>query len=140
MRGSKRFLGASLLMFLCFCLPSLSMAAGFRPVQNYETATNPSSVAIADFNSDGKLDLAVTNASGSVSILVGNGDGTFQPARTFATQASPLSAVAADFNGDHREDLALITGSGVGVLLGNGDGTFGSITNVTTAANPIFLR
>ena len=92
------------------------------------------SVAVADLNGDGKLDLIATNqcgnsnncTNGSVAVLLGNGDGTFQTASTFVTPVlgNIQSIVLADFNGDHKLDLA----SGVGnmLLLGNGDGTFQS--------------
>ena len=92
-------------------------------------------MAVADFNGDGKPDLAVVNAGngdldgGNVSILLGNGDGTFQPANNIAAGKSPVSIAVGDFNGDDRPDLAVgNTGDGgsVSVLLGNGDGTFQS--------------
>ncbi|MDQ6905922.1 MAG: VCBS repeat-containing protein [Chloroflexota bacterium] len=87
-----------------------------------------SSVAAGNFNSDGKMDLAVTYDGGKVSILLGDGLGNFTP-----TAASPLTvgggtniAVTGDFNGDGKTDLALLSfGGSVFVLLGNGDGTFG---------------
>jgi hypothetical protein len=103
------------------------------------------SIAVGDVNGDGKPDLLVLNlcsaascASGSVGVLLGNGDGTFQPATTFSSGAAePYSLAVADVNGDGKRDLlvanCLFYGSdlpcpGVGgplsVLLGNGDGTF----------------
>jgi hypothetical protein len=98
------------------------------------------SVAIADFNKDGNLDLAVANQcqdtscqNGSVSVLLGNGNGSFQPAQSFASAGYQTdSVVVGDFNGDGNPDLALTSqcqdsscqNGGVSVLLGNGDGTF----------------
>src|ERR1700685_1712918 len=67
------------------------------------------------------------NCTGStVSILLGNGDGTFQPHVDYATGNHPSSIAAADFRGDGKLDLAITStqGDGVVVLLGNGDGTF----------------
>jgi hypothetical protein len=91
------------------------------------------SIAVGDFNGDGKLDLAITTVdltvarSGSVIILLGNGDGTFTQAAGSPTSLSGAYAVAAaDFNGDGKLDLA-VTSNGsntVSILLGNGDGTF----------------
>ncbi len=91
------------------------------------------SVAVADFNGDGKLDIAVANAQqDTLSILLGRGDGTFTPAPGSPIAVAPgspyLGVVAADFNGDGRPDLAVAGSPGgsatVSVLLGNGDGTF----------------
>jgi uncharacterized protein (UPF0548 family) len=91
-------------------------------------------VAIGDLNADGHPDVVVTNqcgnsnscTTGSIGVLLGNGDGTFQTAATTTTPVigSLQSVVLADFNGDHKLDLA--TGAGNTLLLGNGDGTFQS--------------
>ncbi len=80
-----------------------------------------------DFNGDGILDLAVTNPLlNSVSILTGNGDGTFKAAVDYPTGANPGAIATSDFDGDGKLDLAVLDGSGatVSILLGNGDGTF----------------
>ncbi len=90
---------------------------------NVDTA---SAMYAADFNGDGKLDLAVANANdNTISILLGNGNGTFQAPAPYAVSGSPHSLVAGDFNGDGDLDLAVADYSGgVSILLGNGDGTF----------------
>ena len=86
-----------------------------------------SAVVVADFNGDGKLDVAVTDSSANdVYILLGNGDGTFGPPGTIAVGSDADAMVAGDFNNDGKLDLA-IANSGdntVTLLLGNGDGTF----------------
>ena len=86
-----------------------------------------------DFNGDGKQDLALSNnddgsGTGSVAILLGNGDGTFQSPKTVAVAGNPFSIAAADFNGDGNLDVAVTDESQlvVWVLLGNGGGTLRS--------------
>ena len=95
------------------------------------------SVAIADLNADGKLDLAVTG-SNTVSVLLGNGDGTFGAKTDFTTGPGPASVAIGDLNADGKLDLAVanLNSSTVSVLLGNGDGTFGAKTDFTTGLIP----
>ena len=71
---------------------------------------NPQSTATADFNRDGKLDVAAANyGTGVVSILLGNGDGTFQSSNDYAAGANAQIPIVADFNGDGKLDLAIVT-------------------------------
>ena len=95
---------------------------------DYPVGTGPYSVAVGDFNRDGKLDLVVANYPSvfTVSVLLGNGDGTFQSQVTYPVGRQPISVAVADLNGDGQLDLAVadFTDGFVSVLLGNGDGTF----------------
>jgi FG-GAP-like repeat/Abnormal spindle-like microcephaly-assoc'd, ASPM-SPD-2-Hydin len=104
----------------------------------FTTLPGPETVATGDFNEDGKFDLAVAeNGSNSVSILLGNGDGTFQAHVDYAVGMGPSSVVAADFNGDGILDLAVrnqAPSNSVSILLGNGDGTFQPAMNFATGA------
>jgi hypothetical protein len=107
----------------------------FQAPVSYTVGNGPSSIAVADFTGDGKLDLVTTNSlDKTFSILVGNGNGTFQSARTYSAGAVPVQVVVGDFNHDGKADLAMtetadaaMTGaSTLSIFLGKGDGTFAS--------------
>ena len=91
-------------------------------------ALSPHFAATGDFNGDGHLDLATANTYpiGTVSVMLGVGDGTFQAARSFTAGSLPFGIVAGDFNRDGRLDLATTNqgSSDISVLLSRGDGTF----------------
>jgi len=107
----------------------------FQPAVVYSSGDYYSySVALGDLRGDGKLDIVLTSMDwegndfdGSVSVLLGNGDGTFQPAVSYNSGAQDAASVAiGDLNGDGIPDLVVANYGEplVGVLLGNGDGTF----------------
>ena len=106
---------------------------------NYAVGSLPKSVAVADVNGDGKLDLVTANEqSNSVSVLLGNGDGTFQAAVNYAVGSCPKSVAVADVNGDGKLDLVTANeqSNSVSVLLGNGDGTFQAAVNYAVGSCP----
>ena len=89
--------------------------------------------AAADLNGDGNLDLAVTSSGrDSITVLLGNGDGTFRDPITVSTGTAPAGIAAADFNGDGKADLAVAASGEVSVHWGNGDGTFEAPERIPT--------
>jgi hypothetical protein len=113
--------GASLLGTANLLATNVSLLAP----ANYATGLASQSVAVGDFNNDGKFDLAVANYNGNtVSVLLGNGDGSFNSATNYAAGTGSYYLVIADFNSDGVLDLAVANNSNVSVLLGNGNGTF----------------
>src|SRR5262249_3507168 len=116
------------------------VGGGFNQV-SLTTGTNPRSVAIRDLNGHGHLYLAVANArSNTVSVLLYNGIGVsgFADALPYATGTNPESVAIGDLNGDGRPDLAVANtdSNTVSVLLGNGDGTFQAQTQYPTGLGP----
>ena len=133
MRGINRILAAAFAVFILLGLSARSGAVEFSAGRTYPVGSKPSAAVVADFNGDGKMDIAVANRDGNnVSILLGIGDGTFQSAMNFDAGNSPSAVALGDFDGDGEIDLAVfqpadpdkgLVGS-ASILLGNGDGTF----------------
>jgi hypothetical protein len=109
----------------------------FRTVKNSPAPGGVWSMAAADFNKDGHLDLAVTDGFSTLSILLGNGSGSFTLANSYATTPVQTlnSVVAADFNRDGDPDVALPNGQ---VFLGNGNGSLQAPGTFGTSPNSSF--
>jgi hypothetical protein len=120
--------------------PATCNPVTFAAAANFAVGTNPVSAAVGDFNGDGNQDQAIANRnSNSVSILLGNGAGSFDAAINFAVTSGPIQVALGDFNGDGAQDLVTANNSAnVSVLLGNGTGGFGNATNFGGGSGPFF--
>jgi hypothetical protein len=127
----------------------------FKAAQNFNLGKTPVSLTVADFNGDGALDLAAAQFGGKLlSVILGNGDGTFGKPKTFSIVAGQFAIATDDFNGDGEPDLAVVNGK-ISVLLnktlfpgaapsvtvtapnGGEPLTIGATTNITWTSNDI---
>jgi hypothetical protein len=121
---------------VCAISAGLPAAAQFETRSLMGTNPGPNSVVVADFNRDGKMDIAVSTfgcptLSCEVQIFLGKGDGTFAPPTAYLVGIGNGPLAVADLNGDGNPDLVVANGcpnnvclNSVSVLMGNGDGTF----------------
>ena len=118
----------------------------FRPALTAPISFSPVAIAVGDFNGDGNPDLAIgqasptasNSASGSINILLGNGDGTFRTPVSWPVTAGSSGAwsiIVSDLNRDGNADLAISgpVANTVDVMLGKGDGTFGAVASYALA-------
>jgi len=129
--------GTSNVAFFSVTVPTASVtySVASSPAAGY----NPNSVAVGDFNGDGKLDLAVANyGEGTVSILLGDGTGNFTLVSSPVVNGSPYSVATGDFNGDGKLDLVVANSNTdtVSVLLGDGTGNFNLASSPGTGSRP----
>jgi len=121
-----------------FATSASSKLPKFIAHRDYLAADGPHSIALADLNRDGILDLVLDDGNSTgVSILLGNRDGSFQPFTLADCGCSfPLDVAAADFNGDGKIDVAVTSSSGVSIMLGDGAGNFGTPLVLTAGISP----
>ena len=134
MKSQTRFFVALVTAGFTFCAGSQRcVAVDFGAAMKYTVGANPRAVSVGDFNGDGIMDLVVADSGtlapgddGSVSVLLGNGDGTFRAAVNYSAGKIPVAVATGDFNGDGKLDLVVANSgsSNISVLLGKGDGTF----------------
>ncbi len=118
-------------------IAAIAVPDTLEPLDPYAVGDNPQAVVTADFNGDGRLDLAVANfASGNVSVLLGANGGAFGAATNFAVGSNPTSLAVGDLDGDGDFDLVVANNGGttISVLLGTGTGSFGSAQSVALQA------
>ena len=110
----------------------------FSPATSFPVGEGPSDVVVADFNKDGKPDIATANqVTNNISILLGTGTGSFGTANNFNIGFRPISLALGDFNSDGNLDIASVKRNSadvgeVAILLGNGTGSFGTPTRFDT--------
>jgi FG-GAP-like repeat/IPT/TIG domain len=123
-------------------------SGGFAAKTDFATGPFPCAVAVGDFNGDGALDLVTADFGGyplaegdTVSVLLGNGTGTFAARNDFATGPSPYDVAVGDFNGDGRQDLVTVFtedfSGEAGVLLNDGAGGFPAMRTFPTYLEPV---
>ncbi|MEH1938901.1 MAG: FG-GAP-like repeat-containing protein [Nostoc sp.] len=117
----------------------------FKPASNTSVVgfdgLSPYSVAVADFNKDGKLDLVTANYhSNNISVLFGKGDGSFQAAVNFGLESAsaPTFVAVSDFNKDGKSDIVTVNNASqnISILLGNGTGGFATAKNFKVPSRP----
>jgi hypothetical protein len=128
--------------FLLLLLHSTAFGSSYKAAGHYAVGNHPVAIAAGDFRGDGRVDLVVANSgSKTVSVLLGNGDGTFGKAAEFAIGVEPAALAVTDFNGDGRVDIVVADarGENLSVLLGNGDGSFEAHIEVGSIQAPADL-
>jgi hypothetical protein len=138
------FATAGVAPLLTFLLAAVAYAAPsvLQPITTYPSGGAAQFTAAADVNGDGKQDVFASNLNGVISVLLGNGDGSFQSPKTIAAlPAGSYPIATADFNRDGHPDLAILEpGSArVVIYLGKGDGSFESPRSFPAGASPRYM-
>jgi hypothetical protein len=119
-------------------LTQANAPASFQNQVTFAAGPGVRSLAAGDVNGDGIPDLVVgIRFSNYASVMLGNGNGTFQAAQSIPGSTGYVAVALADVNGDGKPDLLILNNNGVGVLLGNGDGTFQAQQNFAAGSSPI---
>ncbi|BAZ08411.1 FG-GAP repeat-containing protein [Calothrix sp. NIES-4071] len=109
------------------------------PNRIYKTGDNPQQIIAADLNGDGHVDVASANAnSNNISVLLGDGKGTFSTPTNYTVGSSPNSLITTDIDGDGKLDLIVANrdSNNISVLFGDGLGTFGTAINYAVGSAP----
>jgi hypothetical protein len=123
-------------------LQTSNFIQGALPRTDFLTPAAPSAVVTTSLRSNGHADIITANqGANSISVFLGNGDGTFSTRTDFAVGNGPLALAVGDFNGDGKPDLAVVnaTDETVSILLGNGDGTFTAGPTYSTGHGPVSI-
>ena len=131
-----------MLSLLCLVGAGMPAWAQFETRSTFLIGNSPESIAVGDFNHDGKQDVAVANAgSNQIGVSLGNGDGTFKAPVFYTVGGGPDSIATTILTSSGNLDLMVANSvnSTISVLLGNGDGTFQSAKTFNTSADPTFL-
>src|SRR5262249_42660807 len=107
----------------------------------WQTGYEPRSVAVADFNADGKADLAISNwYANNVTVMRGGGDGSPRGVKNYTGASHPGMVAVGDFKGDGNPDLAMVMyDGGVDIMLENADGTSQPAVNYPAGNMPMGL-
>jgi len=147
MNNHKRLVRLRKAAFLIFATAAVALFPAAARAQIYlygradfQATRYPWEVVVADFNGDGRPDMAVSDYQNNwVSILLGSANGGFVASAAYATGSSPTALVAADFNGDKKIDVAVVNANAgtISILLGNGDGTFQGRVDYAVGQSPV---
>ncbi len=138
LNSKNKIMSKKILFFLLLvCFKQVNAQICFSQSANITSTGGAFGLCSGDFDSDGILDLAVTDGTSKVNIFKGTGSVTFVPAGGFPVGNSPEGVISADFNKDGKADLAVanFNSSNISVLLGNGAGSFTATTNFSTASS-----
>jgi FG-GAP-like repeat len=133
---SFKFPALVVILLAALEIAPLSWARIFLAGRNYPSGGSPAAVVVQDFNNDGIADIA--SANGTVSVFLGNSDGTFGSATTFPVGPGATEIASADLNGDGNADLVVTDDRHTAnVVLGHGDGTFGRASTIQLDGQPL---